>query len=466
MNKPHSLRTQLLLRLTLPLAFVVTLDAAVSYFVALHYADMAYDRWLLDSARSLAQQVKGQKDKITFELPPIAVEMFRWDDMDKTFFKVESLGGGFMAGDKALPSPSIPPEERDRPYFSDGEITGKPIRIVSVLTAPTAASGEVLVSVAETLNKRRGMMNEILVAVVLPQILLVLVTGVHIWTGVNRGLHPLRNLARIIAGRSARDLDPFPDTDVPLEVRSLTHTINELLQRLAASMATQRRFIENAAHQLRTPLAGLKIQAERALRAQDPETMRPALIHIKNSADRVAHLSAQLLVLARSEATAQDRRDFAAVNLGTLVRECCMDWVPKALERNMELELRAPDEAILVSGNALLLRELLNNLLDNAVRYGRSGGRICVKLENRPHAVLSVEDDGPGIRPAETGKIFERFYRIPGSPGDGCGLGLAIVKEIADAHCAKVHISDSRFGHGVRIEVMFDPTAAAVSMER
>jgi two-component system sensor histidine kinase TctE len=454
-NKPHSLRTQLLLRLTLPLAFVVMLDAAVSYFVALHYADMAYDRWLLDSARSLAQQVKGQKDKITFDLPPIAVEMFRWDDMDKTFFKVESLGGGFMAGDKALPSPSIPPEERDLPYFSDGEIGGKPIRIVSVLTVPTAASGEVLVSVAETLNKRRGMMSEILLAVVLPQILLVLVTGIHIWTGVNRGLHPLRNLARIIAGRSARDLDPIPDTDVPLEVRSLTHTINELLQRLAASMATQRRFIENAAHQLRTPLAGLKIQAERALRAQDPETMRPALIHIKNSADRVAHLSTQLLVLARSEAVMQDRREFTPVDLCALVRECCMDWVPKALERNMELELRAPDEAIFIAGNALLLRELLNNLLDNALRYGKSGGQVAVKLDGPPRTALIVDDDGPGIQPTEAGKVIERFYRIPGSPGDGCGLGLAIVKEIADLHGARLHISHSCFDSGTRIEIAF-----------
>ncbi|MDF9392035.1 MULTISPECIES: sensor histidine kinase [Methylococcus] len=455
MNKPRSLRTQLLLRLTLPLAFVVMLDAAVSYFVALHYADRAYDRWLLDSARSLAQQVKGQKDKITFELPPIAVEMFRWDDMDKTFFKVESLGGGFMAGDKALSSPSIPPEERDRPYFSNGEIGGKPIRIVSVLTAPTAASGEVLVSVAETLNKRRGMMSEILFAVVLPQILLVLVTGLHIWTGVNRGLQPLRNLARIIAGRSARDLDPIPDTDVPLEVRSLTHTINELLQRLAASMATQRRFIENAAHQLRTPLAGLKIQAERALRAQDPETMRPALSHIKNSADRVAHLSDQLLVLARSEATAQDRQNFAAVNLGTLVRDCCMDWAPKALERDMELELRAPEEPIFIGGNADLLRELLNNLLDNALRYGRAGGQIAVKLDGPPRTALIVDDDGPGIEPAEAGKVFERFYRVPGSPGDGCGLGLAIVKEIADLHGARLHVSHSCFDSGTRIEVAF-----------
>ncbi|MDD2769868.1 MAG: ATP-binding protein, partial [Methylococcus sp.] len=331
----------------------------------------------------------------------------------------------------------------------------KPIRIVSVLTAPTAASGEVLVSVAETLNKRRGMMSEILFAVVLPQILLVLVTGVHIWTGVNRGLHPLRNLARIIAGRSARDLDPIPDTDVPLEVRSLTHTINELLQRLAASMATQRRFIENAAHQLRTPLAGLKIQAERALRAQDPETMRPALIHTKNSADRVAHMSTQLLVLARSEAIMQDRREFAPVDLCALVRDCCMNWVPKALERNMELELRAPDEAIFIGGNAALLRELLNNLLDNALRYGRSGGQIAVKLDGPPRTALIVDDDGPGIQPAEAGKVIERFYRTPGSPGDGCGLGLAIVKEIADLHGARLYISRSCFDSGTRIEIAF-----------
>ncbi len=392
---------------------------------------------------------------MTFDLPPIAVEVFRWDAMDKTFFKVESQSGGFMAGDKALPTPSILAMAKEQPSFSDSEIQGKRVRVVSVLTAPKATSDEVLVSVAETLNKRRSMMNEILLAVVLPQILLIFITGFHIWTGINRGLRPLNELARNIALRSARELNPIPDAGVPSEVRSLTHTINALLQRLGSSMVTQRRLIENAAHQLRTPLAGLKVQAERALRADDLATMKPALAHIKNAADRVAHLSTQLLVLARSESVMHGAREFKTVNLSALVRECCMEWVPKALERGMELGFDAPRQSVEISGNETLLRELLGNLLDNAICYGRPGGQIAVRVGAQPTPGFVVEDDGPGIRLEEADKVFERFYRIPGSPGQGCGLGLAIVKEIADLHDAQVRIGRSLPGSGARIEIVF-----------
>jgi len=456
MRKPQSLRAQLLSRLTLPLLVVVILDASVSYFVALHYADQAYDSWLLDSAKSLAQEVKAQKDKVTFELPPIAVEVFRWDAMDKTFFKVESEAAGFIAGDKGLPSPILASMANNEPFFSDGEIQGQRVRIVSVLTAPTADdTDDVLISVAETLNKRRGMMNEILLAVVLPQLLLVLITSFHIWTGINRGLSPLNDLAKLIAQRSARDLNPISDAGVPLEVRSLTHTINALLDRLGANLKTQQRFIENAAHQLRTPLAGLKVQAERALQADNLETMKPALAHIKNSADRVAHLSTQLLVLARSESVSQSAQEFKAIDLIGLVRACCLDWVPKALERNMELGFDAPTTPVRLTGDETLLRELLGNLLDNAIAYGNPGGHISVKIEPSLEPRLIVEDDGPGIQVKETERIFERFYRVPGSRGEGCGLGLAIVKEIADLHSAQINISSVPRGSGTRIEIVF-----------
>ena len=455
MNKPQSLRAQLVLRLTLPLIVVVILDAAVSYFVALHYADLTYDRWLLDSAKSLAQEVKAQKDKVTFDLPPIAVEVFRWDDVDNTFFKVESQTGGLMAGDKSLPTPAIETMVRDQPTFSDSEFQGRKVRIVSVLTAPTATSEEVQVSVAETLNKRRSMMSEILLAVVLPQLLLVFITGFHIWTGINRGLRPLHALACLISQRSARDLNPIPDSGVPLEVRSLTHTINALLQRLGSAMTTQRRFVENAAHQLRTPLAGLKVQAEHAIQADNLDAMKPALAHIKNAADRVTHLSTQLMSLARSESVMYGVRDFRIVDLADIARDCCMEWVPKALERNMDLGFEAEPKALRIEGNETLLRELLANLLDNAIGYGNAGGQIAVKIEAKPEAMLIVEDSGPGIEPNEVEKVFERFYRVPGSPGQGCGLGLAIVKEIADLHGARVRIGPRSFDCGTRLEIVF-----------
>lgn len=456
MNKPKSLRTQLLSKLTLPLLFVVMLDAAGSYYVATYFTNQAYDRWLLDSAKSLLQEVKTQQDQVIFELPPIAAEVFRWDDMDETFYKVESQKTGFMAGDDGLPSPAISDLSKDKPYFFDGKIDERPVRVVSVLTVPKASSEQVLVSVAETVNKRRGMMNELLLAVMLPQILLVLITGFHIWTGVNRGLSPLNDLAGMIARRSAKEFDPIPDVGVPLEVRSLTDTINGLLQRLGSTLITQRRFIENAAHQLRTPLAGLKIQAERALSADTPETMRQALEHVKNASNRLAHLNTQLLVLARSESISRNAPEFRLLDLTRLARDCCMDWVPRALDRKIELGFDAPDTAVEIYGDHIVLRELLVNLLDNAVNYGTAGGHISVAVEAVPHARLIVEDDGPGIPSSEQDKVFERFYRVPGSPGDGCGLGLAIVKEIADLHAARITIrSGLPDRSGTRIEIDF-----------
>ncbi|MCK9606319.1 MAG: sensor histidine kinase N-terminal domain-containing protein [Methylomonas sp.] len=459
MPKPRSLRAQLLSRLTLPLLLVVILDASVSYFVALHYADLAYDRWLLDSANSLVQQIKTQKNKLTLELSPSAIEVFRWDEIDKTFFKVESQTSGFIAGDKALPSPTFSLLKQHEPLFFDGTYQDKPVRIVAILTTPRQSTETVIISVAETLNKRRSMMSELFLAVVMPQVLLLFITGLHVWTGINRGLKPLHELVKRLSQRSARDLKPIPDSDLPFEVHLLTHTINSLLQKLAATVLSQQRFIENAAHQLRTPLAGLKVQAERALLAKDVNSMEPALQHIKNAADRVAHLSTQLLVLARSESVSMGGPEFSRLDLTDLARECCMDWVPRSLESDIELEFDAPPTAAFVIGDPTLLRELLNNLLDNAVRYGQSGSRIKVEVETQPQTLLIVEDNGPGIAPGEMEKVFERFYRVPGSPGEGCGLGLAIVKEIADLHQARAKIGASPTGRGTRVSILFNHAA-------
>lgn len=458
MIRLQSLRAQFLLKLALPTIMVVIFDALASYFVAMYYTDLAYDRWLLDSARSLVQEVKTHYDRVTFELPPIAVKIFRRDNWDKTFFKVESHVEGFIAGDINLPSPSIANIGIDKLFFfSDGEIDGQAVRIVSVLAKQAKDSNNVLISVAETLNKRRTMMQEILLAAVLPQILLVLVAGFHIWSGVNRVLTPLNDLARHLTRRSAKDFNPIPDAGIPLEVRSLTHTINALLQRLGSTLVTQQRFIENAAHQLRTPLAGLKIQAERALCADNAETMRLALVQIENAADRVAHLSTQLLVLARSDSVAHTSPEFKWIDLTKLVRDCCIDWVPRALERNIELGFDAPAPVTRVAGHEVLLRELLSNLLDNAIRYGKPGGHVGVKIKAVERVLLIVEDDGPGIPLDEQEKIFERFYRIQGSSEDGCGLGLSIVKEIAELHAADIKMRSGMMqGCGTRIEISFN----------
>lgn len=455
MNKNRSLKTEILLRLAIPLIFFMAIETVLSYFVTLHHVNGIYDRWLLDSARSLTQEIKVRNEKVVVELPPAALEIFKWDELDKTYFKIISEEKGMIAGDKFVPEPLAPQTDWSRPVYFDDEMYGEPVRVVSMLVAHDEAPEKVFVHVAETLNKRRGMMMDILLADLVPQMILVLLVGIYLLAGVKRGLQPLHVLADEIAQRTSRDLRPIPEKHVFLEVRTLTDTINDLLERLSMAIATQQRFISNAAHQLRTPLAGLKLQAERALREQDLAAMKPALLQIQSSADRMSHMTTQLLVLARSEPI-NGGYELLPLDLGELAREICIDWVPKALQRNMELSFEGPEQPLQVRGDEILLRELLINLLDNAICYGHDHGNIMVRVNQYPTLSLTVEDDGPGIPDAETDRVFERFYRIPGSPGEGCGLGLSIVKEIADLHKARLKLSRAGETGGTRIELIFE----------
>ncbi len=453
-NKQRSLKTAILLRLAIPLIFFISTESVLSYFVTLHHVDVAYDRWLLDSARSLTQEIKVQEGKVFVELPPAALEIFKWDESDKTYFKIISAEKDMIAGDKFVPEPFDLETDWTRPVYFDNEMYGEPVRVVSMLIAPEHSQEKIFVHVAETLNKRRNMMMDILLADLVPQMVLVLLAGIYLVVGVKRGLQPLHILADEIAQRSSRDLRPIPEQHVFLEVRALTDTINDLLERLGLAIATQQRFIANAAHQLRTPLAGLKLQVERAQREQNLSAMKPALMHIESCADRMSHLTTQLLILAKSEPIDGDY-ELRQVDLCKLAKETCMDWVPKALQRNMELSFEGLKESLIVRGDDVLLRELLANLLDNAISYGHDQGNIVVRVECSPSPRLSVEDDGSGIPELEMDKVFERFYRIPGSPGDGCGLGLAIVKEIADLHKARLELSRTSTAGGIRVDLVF-----------
>ncbi len=453
-NKRRSLKTEILLRLAIPLILFISIESVLSYFVTLHHVNVAYDRWLLDSARSLTQEIKVRNGKLLVELPPAALEIFKWDESDKTYFKIIAEQQGMLAGDDFVPEPLDVETDWIRPVYFDDEMYGEQVRVVSMLITPEHSSEKVFVHVAETLNKRHNMMIDILLADLLPQLTLVLLTGIYLLVGVKRGLQPLHTLANEIAKRSSRDLRPIPEQHVFLEVRTLTDTINDLLGRLGLAIATQQRFIANAAHQLLTPLAGLKLQVERAQREQDLSTMKPVLAHIESCADRMSHLTTQLLILARSEPIDGDY-ELRPVDLCQLAKETCIDWVPKALQRNIELSFEGLTQPLTVHGDEVLLRELLANLLDNAICYGHDQGNILVKVECYPSPRLSVEDDGIGIPELEMNKVFERFYRIPGSPGDGCGLGLAIIKEIADLHKAQFQLSRTSAAGGTQANLIF-----------
>ena len=458
MNNATSLKASIAYRLIIPVIIFIILETALSYYVTLHYVEKTYDRWLLDSAHSLTQEVKLVDGKVVVNLSDTALDIFKWDETDTTFFKIETAKNELLAGDILLPSPVIS-VNIEGAVFSNTFLDDEAIRIVSI-QANNVLPKKIYIHVGETLNKRRDMMLDILLADLIPQILLTLLISLLIYEGISHGLAPLHKLADDISQRSSNDLSPISESHVFTEVKTLTDTINNLLGKLSTAIASQQRFIANAAHQLRTPLAGLKLQAERAQREDNIQAMRPALCQIQNSADKITHLITQLLALARS-GSINGSQQMTSIDLYDLVKNICIDWVPKALEKNIEISFDSEVNSYFVLADKVLLTELLANLLDNAINYGYQQGNIFVTLVQYPDICLSIEDDGPGIQQSEQDKIFERFYRIPGSSGNGCGLGLAIVKEIAELHEVEISLSASSKG-GVRIDLQFKPITKSV----
>jgi two-component system sensor histidine kinase TctE len=228
------------------------------------------------------------------------------------------------------------------------------------------------------------------------------------------------------------------------------------MNRLSATLAAQRRFVADAAHQLRTPLAGLKTQTELALRERDPQAIAHSLGHIRSATERSAHLVNQLLALARAEPGADRPERFQPVDLAQLARDATTDWVSAALRKSLDLGFESEPQGAQVSGDAVLLRELLSNLIDNAIRYTPEGGRVTVSVANTGAEVaLRVEDNGPGVPDEERAQVFERFHRVLGTGQEGCGLGLSIVREIVERHSASVTLGTGADGHGTLVEVRF-----------
>lgn len=456
-----TLRRQLLLSLLAPIVLVTLVSSVVSYYYAFNFATLAYDYSLSESARDINRQLRFTEGAVQVDLPRAALDMLESDKHDRIYYMVNDSKSAFVAGHRGLP---LPPEEAlpGKPVYYDGNYRGSPVRIAALAAPVAGAPGQdpVLILVAETLNKRHILANEILLGMLLPELLLIALVGVLIWYGIERGLRPLAALQREIRNRSHRDLRPLAEHTVPGEVRALVHAMNDLLARLNEAMSAQQRFIADAAHQLRTPLAGLKTQAELALRQQKPDEIRHTLQHLNTATGRTTHLVNQLLSLARAEPGANRALALQVLNLGDLARDTTTEWVPRAIERNIDLGFDGTPAAAGIEGDALLLREMLGNLLDNAIRYTRSGGQVTVRVAAKRNAVeLSVEDNGPGIPPAERELVFERFHRVLGSGAEGCGLGLAIVREIAQNHNAEIRLGPGAGSAGTLVTVAF-PKAA------
>jgi two-component system sensor histidine kinase TctE len=330
---------------------------------------------------------------------------------------------------------------------------GLEIRVAYMFAQVPGMRGAVLVQVAESDNKRRRLASEIIGDVLAAQFFIVPIALLFVWLGLSRGVEPLHELQAGIRARAPDDLSPIDEANVPEEVRPLVRAFNELIARLDASLRAQSRFVSDAAHQMRTPLAGLKMQAEIAMRQRDPVNLQHAMRQIVASADRASHLVTQLLALARADVDAP--RPLEPNDLDALARDVARDWVLRAQEREIDLGYEPPAAPAWVQGERLLLRELLNNLIDNALRYSRPGGRVTVRVTGGAEAALEVEDEGIGIPEGERELVFERFYRVLGTDTEGSGLGLAIVRGIATLHGAQVALFPNPRGRGTLARVVF-----------
>jgi len=453
------LQRKLLAWLLGPLLILLVLDTAAAYWVSLRFANLAYDRALHEIAREIVLHVRPGQGRPRLELTDAAASILLMDAQDRLFFRVDGPDGALLGGDPSLMRAAPAPRDGIEPRFYQDQVRGEPVRMIAARMPinETAGAPVVQVQVAETLNKRKRLAFEMVANVVLPQLLLIVMATAVVWFGVSRGLEPLQRLRRAVAGRSHLDLSPIDTHAVPGEVRPLVDEVNDLMARLGRTFDFQNRFVADAAHQLKTPVSGLKAQIELALRETDPERVRHSLAQLYISADRLSRLVRQLLSLARNEPGALDTVQLQPLDLNAFALELSMDWVPHAIKRSIDLGFEGVEQSLMIDADRDRLRELINNLIDNAIRYSQPGGRVTVRANRTAdgHCKLAISDDGPSIPVAERQRIFERFHRLLGTQEDGSGLGLAIVSEIATLHGARIDLEEDVDGVGNTFSVFF-----------
>ena len=442
----QSLKRQLLLWLLLPQLALWAGGGLLAYRMALSYAEKGIDQSLLQSVRALARQVKPVGSGLLIDFPRAAQDVLEQDPDDRTSYLVSSPPGKFLLGNRQLPAPdaALSPGE---PLLYRTELDGKPLRVVALDVAyGEPESPQMLrVQVGKSLAVQQRIAAELVADMLAPLLALGVLLSLAVHGGIRRGLAPLTRLAAQLDHRAVDALSPIEMAQAPSEVRALVLAVNALLDKVARSVSQEKRFLNDAAHQLRTPLAGLISQVELAQRQATDPALRERLAKVLTGAQRSAHLVHQLLTLARTET--QARRE--PMDLAHLAREVAREWTPRALAAHMDLGYEGDDHLPLL-GDALQLREALANLLDNALRYTPAGSTITLAVQTQGgEAVVAVEDSGPGLTDDELGHVFQRFWRASTLPG-GCGLGLAIVQEIALRHGGKAH-AERRAPHGLRV---------------
>lgn len=445
-----SLRRQLLLWLLLPQLVLWAGGGVLAYRIALSYAEKAIDQSLTQSVRALARQVKPIGSGLLIDFPRAAQDVLEQDPKDKLSYMVSSPPGRFLLGNQQLPQPAQDPPQAGEPMLYRAQVDGKPQRVVvlDLGYGETDAPQTLRVQVSRGLAVQQQIARDLVADMLAPLLALGLLLSLLVYGGVRRGLAPLTRLTGQVEHRSVNALSPIGMTQAPSEVHALVQAINGLLDEVARSVHQEKRFLNDAAHQLRTPLAGLISQVELAQQETGDPQLRQRLGKVLTGAERSAHLVHQLLTLARSEAQVR----LLPLDLAALAREVAREWTPRALAAGLDLGFEG-EQHLAIDGDVLQLREAMANLIDNALRYAGAGCTLTIRVTQSDAAAhLVFEDNGPGLSADELTHVFQRFWRASNQPG-GCGLGLAIVREIAHRHGgeARVQAMEPR---GLRIEIV------------
>ena len=470
-SEQRSLFGEILDWMLTPILLLWPISLVLTWLVAQGIAGKPFDRALEYNAGVLAQYVKVQHEQVYFSLPQPARELLRAEDSDTVYYQVLGPQGQVLGGDAQLPAPLQ--DERNplgEVRLRDVTLDGVDLKVASMWVRLDMPGNQLaLVQVAETMDKRAVLATEIVKGVMLPQFVVLPVAVLLVWLALAQAIKPLNRLEETIRARKPDDLSPLDAQAVPMEVVPLVASVNDLLLRLKDSIATQKRFLADAAHQLKTPLAGLRMQADLAQRQDaSAQELKLSLRQIGRSSIRATHTVNQLLALARAESSAAVLAH-QPCDLAGITMEVLHDCAPRAVEKQIDIGYEGAQPGSLgvkINGNATLLQEMVRNLVDNAINYSQPPPGVQAEITVRvlvdvpaKTVTLQVEDSGAGIAAAERELVFQPFYRALGNEADGSGLGLPIVLEIARQHRASVTLSDSRPGHmppGACFTVRFD----------
>ena len=453
----QSLRRQLIIRMLSMMLPLFILLWAIAYFSSQYFINAAFDRSLMRRTFALADRVEVLHGQVQVDLPVAARELLVFDQEDLLFHSITSPDGRVVEGERDMPRlPARKPIRPGQLIVYDGVKDGAKVRVAAFALSlkGTSASGAALVQVGETLTRRSVLAGRATLAIVIPMLLMTLTAAVAIAFGVGRGLEPVSRLRDRLSARQAFDLSPVPLEGTPTELRPFLDEINSLLQRLSEAVEAQSRFVADAAHQLRTPIAGIRTQAEAALASARHEDAQHALARIARSTQTMGDLVQKLLILARVDA-AENTLRLIRLDGAAVMRAVAREWAPQALAKGVEMGFEMKGGEAWVRGDAQLLQEMLANLIDNALRYG--GTRIALTVCGSEQGVTwLVADNGPGIPEPQRAAVFAPFHRLSAGV-EGAGLGLTIVQRIAHLHGAAVSLEAGKGGTGLVASVKFPP---------